>query len=168
MNVKEKFKRFKEISGVWKVLIVISLGFSIFNFGINFNLINIEIDQIDFFKNVENEITQILSNGLVERIAIFHNFPINLHNVLTSDSYGNEFFLKDYLYNEPVWYGECNREKTNCIIYPDFMIENNKDQPICFKKISSEKLTGGNFTVVYERTPYSFNHPKKCFEILNN
>ncbi|PIN76470.1 hypothetical protein COV17_02325 [Candidatus Woesearchaeota archaeon CG10_big_fil_rev_8_21_14_0_10_36_11] len=84
------------------------------------------------------------------------------------DRYGNHLFLKDYPYNQTVWYGECNDDFTNCMIYSSFLINNNLDKKPCFeyKSINSEEVGGYWITKVIKRD-YFYENPLSCVDVEN-
>ena len=161
--------KIKKIS-LWKVLITITFCFSLVNLGINFNLINIEkIDietlmKLGYFETNNIEKTEILSNSFLHPIGTKNNTKVNYHNSIMHDSHGNTYFLKDYPYNEEIWYADCNIEKTNCVVYSSFRVENNKDEPICFESgemISEDDTSTISKVKIY---PYAYKNPDKCVD----
>ncbi len=167
---KNKFQQ-NTFNLLWKILITFSLGISLFNLSISFNLFNIDKilvgnsvaynsitdNSITNNSTIENQVknnigsnitisktVQVLSNNLPYTQYIKNNNKINYHYIIYEDQYGNRFFLKDFPFNVTIAYADCNEYITNCVIYTAYQLDNNKNTEPCFV-FSSHRLIDKNW-----------------------
>ena len=169
------------------------LTISLINLGINFNLINIEKftflslgtkktitdnsvngnvnadiivkNLIDSPQNISYSKTfRILGNNM-QRIGLVNNgTKINFHNIIFHTNHG-DFFVKDYLYNTKIWYGECTIDYTACFIYDSFKMENNKGYSHCLELQGKFVITGRSTgTVNFTKLKYFYENPSDCYD----
>ncbi|MCZ7399310.1 MAG: hypothetical protein O8C62_06455 [Candidatus Methanoperedens sp.] len=184
-----------QLSKIWKFAIVVSLLGSMFSVGVDFNLIKIDKmcfwckddtksitdnsvtynSSSDFIvKNLIDsnasvsytKTTQVLSDRFTKTLSIINNDKVNYHYLIVHDIVRNTIFLKDYPYNKTITYAECNDEYTNCAIYTQFMLENNKNYPACFEKESPYMVWGASQSEL-KKLPYFYQNPKDCLDYNN-
>ena len=79
------------------------------------------------------------------------------------DTYGNTIFIKDYPYNKTVLYADCNNAVTYCVIYSNFLLENNKDRSPCFEDTPGE-LKNGYIIGELKKLKHYYENPKECVD----
>lgn len=155
----------KNISTNLKIIIILACGFSIVSIGINVlsvNLILFSVEKVGYFRTTTTEIKQFQSPDLIYELSITNAEKETLHNTVLEDGYGNEFFVKDYMYNVSIPYAKCNEAGTNCVVYSNFLIENHEVDSICFKQTNRIQIGPDSGRVTFEKTDYAQRNPDKC------
>ena len=148
----------------WKIIIILSFGFSIVSIGVDIFGVNISLFQIEKFGIFHTNTTEInqFQTFFEGRIGIKSEANEDRYNVEMSDDYGNRFFIENYTNREVTWNGECNNERTNCIVYSKYSLDNNEIKPRCYILESSTRWNSTLSTSHFEITDYALANPEKC------